>query len=100
MDKDYMLSLGDLYLDAMEEMDTRLPKSLFEEMVITTFVDSDHAHNKITRRSVMGLLIFVGKMLVCFLCKRQGAVEMSTYSAKFCTMQTAVEEVMSIQYML
>eukprot|EP00957_Ditylum_brightwellii_P147855 11259140-Ditylum_brightwellii.AAC.1 len=32
--------------------------------------------------------------------KRQGAIETSTYSAEFCAMRTAVEEVQAIRYML
>lgn len=45
--------------DAIEEIDCKVPKPLVEEMEIIAFVDSDHAHDKVTRRSITGLLILV-----------------------------------------
>ena len=38
------------YPDATEEIDCKVPKPLVAEMDITVFVDSDHAHDKVTRR--------------------------------------------------
>ena len=63
-------------------------------------MDSDHAHDKVTRRSITGLLILVGSTPVYFSSKRQGAIATSTYGAEFCAMKTAVEEVQSVRYML
>ena len=60
------------------------------------FVDSDHAHDKITRRAVTGLIIFVGRTPAFFMSRRQGAVETSTYDAEFCAMRIAVEETIAI----
>jgi hypothetical protein len=37
---------------------------------ITVFVDSDHAHDKITRRSVTGLIMFIGRTPVFFMSRR------------------------------
>ena len=88
------------YPDATEEIDTKVPKPLVPEMDITAFVDSDHAHDKVTRRSITGLLILVGSTPVYFSSKRQGAIATSTYGAEFCAMKTAVEEVQSVRYML
>jgi len=87
------------YPDATEEID-KVPKPLVAEMDITAFVDSDHAHDKVTRRSITGLLILVGSTPVYFSSKRQGAIATSTYGAEFCAMKTAVEEVQSVRYML
>lgn len=63
-------------------------------------MDSDHAHDKITRRSITGLVVFVGRTPVLYFSKRQGAIETSTYGAEFMAMKTAVEEVISVRYML
>ena len=63
-----------------------------DEMDITAFVDSDHAHDRMTRRSITGLLILVGRTPVYFMSKRQGAIATSTYGAELCAMKTAVEE--------
>ena len=73
---------------------------LIDELEITAFVDSDHAHDRVTRRSITGLLILVGRTPVYFMSKRQGAIETSTYGAEFCAMRSAVEEVQSVRYML
>jgi Reverse transcriptase (RNA-dependent DNA polymerase) len=98
--KDYTQILADEYPDSSEEIDSRVPKPLIDEMKITAFVDSDHAHDKVTRRSVTGLIILVGRTPIFFSSKRQGAIETSTYGAEFCAMRTAVEELMSVRYML
>jgi hypothetical protein len=73
---------------------------MFDELAITVFVDSDHAHDKVTRRSVTGILIMVGRTPVFFSSKRQGSVETSTYGAEFCAMRTAAEETIAVRYML
>ena len=74
------------YPDAYEELDSKLPKPRIDEMAITCFVDADHAHDKVTRRSLTGIIIFVGRTPVFYSSKRQGAVETSTYGAEFCAM--------------
>ena len=88
------------YPDAAELLDTDLPPPLVDEIAITAFVDSDHAHDKVTRRSMTGIIILLGRTPVFYHSKRQGSVETSTYSAEFMAMRTAVEELISLRYML
>ena len=88
------------YPDAVEAIDANLPAALIDELAITVFVDSDHAHDKVTRRSVTGIIILVGRTPVFYQAKRQGSVETSTYSAEFNAMRMAVEETIAIRYML
>jgi hypothetical protein len=90
----------DQYANAFEEIDASLPEALVDEILITVFVDSDHAHDQLTRRSITGMLIVVGRTPVMYMSKRQGAIETSTYGAEFCAMKTAVEELIAIRYML
>ena len=97
---DLRKELGEYYDEASEEIDDRLPEPLVDELAITVFVDSDHAHDKVTRRSCTGMLIFVGRTPVFHMSKRQGSIETSTYGAEFCAMRTAVEELISVRYML
>eukprot|EP00957_Ditylum_brightwellii_P070971 5393211-Ditylum_brightwellii.AAC.1 len=92
LDVDLSAQLRDQYPEAEEEVDKNVPEPLFDELAITAYVDSDHAHDKVTRRSITGLLIFVGRTPVMYFSKRQGAVETSTYGAEFMAMKTAVEE--------
>ncbi len=70
LDVDLTEKLKEQYPDSKEQVDTKLPKALFEELSITTYVDSDHAHDKVTRRSITGLIIFVGRTPVMYLSKR------------------------------
>jgi len=100
VDKDLSIALRDHYPDSEELLDPATPTPLFDEISITAFVDSDHAHDKLTRRSITGLIIFVGRTPVFYQSKRQGAIETSTYGAEFLAMKTAVEEVVAIRYML
>ena len=52
------------YPYAVEEIDAKIPPPLIGEMDITAFVDSDHAHDYVSRRSITGLLVLVGRTLV------------------------------------
>jgi hypothetical protein len=47
-----------------------------------------------------GLVIFLGCTPVLYMAKRQGAIKTSAYGAEFIAMKTAVEEVISVRYML
>ena len=67
---DYTKELESRYPDSYEEIDVNLPQPLIDELRITTFVDSDHAHDKVTRRSITGMIIFVGKTPIFFQSKR------------------------------
>ena len=69
-------------------------------METAILVDSDHAHDLKTRRSVTGLLAFVGSTPVMWMSKHQGAIASSTYAAEFSALRTATEEAKSLRYML
>jgi hypothetical protein len=49
---------------------------------ITTYVDADHAHDQVTRRSVTGILLFINNTPIRWYSKRQNTVETSTYGAE------------------
>ena len=88
------------YPDAKEEVASHFPKAFGPVMETTIFVDADHAHDQKTRRSLTGLLAFVGSTPVIWLSKRQGAIASSTYAAEFSALRTATEEAISLRYML
>ena len=90
----------DDYPDAKEDIDMQFPKPYGTELHSTVFFDADHAHDTVTRRSISGLLVFVGSTPVIWSSKRQGCIATSTYCAEFVAMRTAVEEAISIRYML
>ena len=88
---DYEKFFEETYPDAAEEIDVKVPGTKVDELEITVFVDSDHAHDQVTRRSITGLLFLVGRTLVYFMSKRQGEIATSTQGAGFYTMNTAVK---------
>ena len=88
------------YPDAKEELDPSFPPSFGPVMETAIMVDSDHAHDQKTRRSLTGLLAFVGSTPVIWMSKRQGSIASSTYAAEFSALRTATEEAMSLRYML
>eukprot|EP00957_Ditylum_brightwellii_P107607 8209964-Ditylum_brightwellii.AAC.1 len=100
LEVDLSKKLKEHYPGAKEVIDDKVLVPLFEELAITACADSDHTHNKMTRRSITGLIISVGRTPVMYQSKQQGTVETSTYGAEFMAMKTAVEEVMDERYML
>jgi hypothetical protein len=89
-----------IYPDAAEDVDPRLPRPLGAELEITTIVDANHGHDQATRRSISGILLFVGRTLVAAISKRQASVQSSTYGAEFLAAHMATEEILSLRYFL
>ena len=69
-------------------------------MVITCFVDANHAGYCADYRSHTGILLFVNKAPIHWYSKKQSTVEASTFGAEFCAMKTAVEMVEALRYKL
>jgi len=61
---------------------------------ITVYVDADHAHDQVTRRSVTSILLFINNTLVRTYTKRQRTVETSTYGSELVASRIATEMVM------
>jgi hypothetical protein len=79
-----------------EEIDPRFPKPLLEELDINIFVDADHAHDKVTCRSVTGLFATLGLTPTSWRSKRQTSVQKSTFGAEFTALKAAVEEAITL----
>ena len=88
------------YPEALEEIDIDVPKPIMPEMSLMVMVDSDHAHDKVSRRSITGMVTFLGRTPIQGSARRQGSIETSTYSAEFNAMRSATEEVIALRYML
>ena len=58
---------------------------------MTTFTDSDHANNKLNRRSRTEVLIFVIRALISWHSEKQLSVETSSFKSEMVAMKTAVE---------
>jgi hypothetical protein len=67
---------------------------------ITVFVDADHAHDVVTRRSVTGIILFINNTPVRWISKRQKTVEISTYGTEMVAGRIACELVLEYRYAL
>ncbi len=47
-----------------EELPPDMPTPLGEQMTTTCYVDADHAHDTVTRRSVSGIILFLNGLPV------------------------------------
>ena len=90
----------EFYRDAKERLPNDSPKPRGNMVSTHCFVDSDHAGDKVTRRSQTGILIFVNREPILWYSKRQNTVETSTFGSEFIPMKTAVEQVESLWYKL
>ena len=64
------------------------------------WVDSDHAGDRVTRRSRTGYFIFLNTELINWLSKKQETIEGSVFGAEFVAMKTVVEALRVIRYKL
>ena len=90
----------EFYPDAMEELPTNALAPKGREAHITCYVDADHAHDQVTRRSVTGILLFVNGMPIKWMSKRQRTVESSTYGSELVAARQAVDMIVEIRYAL
>lgn len=88
------------YPDAIEEIPDSIPKPTQKKAQITCFVDADHAHDTVTRRSVTGIILFVNQTPVKWISKRQATVETSTYGSELVAARQAMEAIIEMRYNL
>jgi hypothetical protein len=69
-------------------------------VVIRMFVDSDHAGDKLTRRSRTGFLIYINSALIDWLSKKQSTIETSVFGAEFVAMKTGLDRLRGLRYKL
>jgi hypothetical protein len=90
----------ELYPDAVEELPHNMPSPFGKKARITCYVDADHAHDTVTRRSVTAILLFVNNTPVRWYSKRQKTVETSTYGAELVAARIATDMIIELRYVL
>ena len=90
----------EFYSDTEEEIPYDMPDPYGTEASLTVFVDADHARDKVTCRSVTGILILLNNMPVTWFCKRQKTVESSTYGSELVAGRIAIELIIEWRYKL
>lgn len=90
----------EFYPEAREAMPSDAPEPLGKSVVVSCFVDADHAGCRVTRRSHTEVLIFVNRAPIMFYSKRQNTVESSTFGSEFVAMKTAIKMIEGLRYKL
>ena len=88
------------YPDAEEDLPLNAPEPRGNPIQINCFVDSDHAGDRITRRSQTGILLYCNSAPIVWYSKRQSTCETSTFGSEFVALRIATELVISLRYKL
>jgi hypothetical protein len=90
----------EFYPDASEEIPKDLPPGKVPRVGMTVYVDADHAHDLVTRRSITGILIMLNNTPIRWVSKRQKTVKTLTYGSELVASRVATELILGIRYML
>jgi hypothetical protein len=90
----------DFYHDAKENIPSNALEPRGNPVQMNCFVDSDHAGNRVTRRSHTGVLIFLNRAPIIWFSKTQNTVETSTFGSEFVAMRIATEIIEALRYKL
>jgi hypothetical protein len=67
---------------------------------MTFYVDVDHAHDLVTRRSITVILVMLNTMPIRSISKLQKTVETSTFGSELVASMIATEIILEVRYML
>jgi len=93
-------SWTEFYPDAKEDIPDDIPTALGKMGMITVYVDADHARDKVTRRSVTGILLLLNNTPLTWISKRQKTVETSTYGSELVAARIATDLIIEWRYKL
>ena len=88
------------YAGATELIPVDMPEPRGNKLLMTTFVDSNHAADTVTRRSRTGIIIFLNSAPIFWSSKKQNSIETSTFGSEFTAMKAAVEVSEGLRYKL
>ena len=89
-----------LYGDVAEELPPNMPEAKGKPVMISCFVDANHAGNMMTRQSHTGILVYVQNAPIIWFSKRQNTVEASSFGSEFITLRAAKEMIVALCYKL
>ena len=94
------VDFGNQHQDFKEEIDPQFPEPLCKEMDVDIFVDSNHGHDKVTGKSLTGVVAFVGRTPVDADSKRQPSCQAATYGSEYTSLRKGVEKAVTVRYYL
>ena len=93
-------AMKNLYVDTEDDTPPNAPEPRGIPVQINCFVDSDHAGDRVTRRSHTGILIYLNNAPIIWYSKKQSTVESSTFGSEFVALRIATETIISLRYKL
>ena len=88
------------YGNVSEPIPPNAPEERGLPVVVHGKVDSDHAGEKLTRRSRTCFIIYVNSAPIVWHSKRQTSIETSTFGSEFVAMKTMIEALRGLRYKL
>ena len=88
------------YSTATEDVPSRMPDARGYGFTISTYVDSDHAGDTVTRRSRTGFIVYLNRAPIFWFSKKQGGIETSTFGSEFIAMKQCCEHLRGLRYKL
>jgi hypothetical protein len=89
-----------VYGNCEEEISPDLPTPKGKLVRLTTFVDANLMHCKVTGKSATGILHLVNQTPVEWFSRKQPTVETATYGSEFVAARQATEQVIDLRYTL
>jgi hypothetical protein len=90
----------EFYPDGSEEIPKDLPPEKEPRVRMTVYIDADHAHDLVTRRSITGILVILNNTPIRWVSKRQKTVETSTYGSELVASRVATDLILEVRYMI
>jgi hypothetical protein len=90
----------EFYPDVGEEIPKDLPPGKGPRVRMTDDVDADHAHDLVTRRSIIVILVMINNTPIRWISKLQKTVETSTYGSESVAARITTELILEVRYML
>jgi hypothetical protein len=91
---------SEYYPGAEDPLPPNMPQPRGKSVMVSCYVDADHAGCRVTCHSHTGILILVNHAPVLWLSKRQNMVETSTFGSEFIALNMALEMVERLRYKL
>ena len=89
-----------VYGECKEEIDPELPPPKGKTVRMTTYVDANLMHCKVTGKSATGVLHLLNQTPIEWFSKKQPTVETATYASEFVAARTATEQIIDLRYTL
>ncbi|KAL7475938.1 hypothetical protein ACHAW6_001835 [Cyclotella cf. meneghiniana] len=90
----------EFYAGATKAIPPNASKPLGKGVTLRMFVDSDHAGDKLSRRSRTRFFIFLNHGMIDWLSKKQSMIEASVFGTEFSALRHGIENLCGIRYKL